>query len=260
MAGELGTEIGSGVGGAAGSLFGPIGTGVGTIAGGLIGSLFNGGSSSNNDAILNQDAAQSAASQDLQEAQQNQQFWNGVYSQFNPTAPTVTATPSAPAYANIANTAKSMFSNSVGANGGPSGSLDQNQVGQNLQTKGTGASKTQDINDFMNDTAQNQQSAEQRELSMFGGTQNQNAENTALYQTAPENAIVGGAQNQSEEAKQWQDYYANQPNYLNEMASGIGTGAGKILGSKASNSLFGNNGQSTTDDQAAEEIDEEANQ
>jgi hypothetical protein len=199
-----------------------------------------------------------ATNQELQEAQQNQSFWNQVYSQFNPQAPTMTATPSAPAYANIANTAKSMFANSVGANGGPSGNLDQNQVGQSLQTKGTGASKTQDINDFMNDTAQNQQSAEQRELSMFGGAQNQNAENTALFQTAPQNAVTGGAQNQTEEANQWQDYYTNQPNFLNEMASGVGEGAGKILGSKASNSLFGNNGQ-PTDDQAAEKIDEETN-
>lgn len=192
-------------------------------------------------------ASVGATSQDLQEAQQNQAFWNNVYSQFNPQAPTISAQSSAPAYANIANTAKSMFGNSVSGYGGPTGNLDQNQVGQNLQTTGTAASKTQDINDYMNDIAQNQQSAEQRELSMFGGQQGQNAANTALFQTAPENAMLGQANTQTQEANEWNDYYNNQPNFLNELGEGIGTGVGKIVGAKASNSMFGNAGNEEND-------------
>ena len=187
-------------------------------------------------------AYQGATNQDLQEAQQNQSFWNDVYSQFNPTAPTINAAPSAPAYSNVANNAKSMFQNSLGANGGPTGSMDQNQVGQNLATRGTSASKTQDINDFLNDTSQNQKSAEQKELSMFGGAQKQNAANTDLFQTAPEKAMLGKADTQNQIANAWTEYQNGQPNFGNELGAGIGGGLGQVVGSKAANSLFGNAG------------------
>lgn len=250
MADNTGTTVGAGVGAVGGSLFGPVGTAVGSGIGGLIGSLFNSNPAPNNNGA---GLATAQASQDLQEANANQEFWNNVYSQFNPTAPTITATPSGSAYANIANNAKSMFNNSLNANGGPTGNIDQNQVGQNLATKGIGASKTQDINDYMSDTAQNQQSAEQKELSMFGGAQNQNAENTALFQTAPENALMGQANTATQEGNAWNTYNENQPNFGNEFAGAAGGAAGKIIGGQLSNSMFGNNGSTSGTESEEEE-------
>ena len=240
MGDSTGTTIGAGAGGVAGSFFGPVGTAVGSGIGGLIGSLFNSNPAPNNNGV---GLAEAQASQDLQESTANQKFWNDAYSKFNPTTPVATSTPSGPAYDNIANNAKSMFNNSVNANGGSTGSIDQNQVGQNLATKGTGASRTQDINDFMNDTAKNQTSAENKELSMFSGAQNQNAGNTALLQTAPENALMGQANVGTQEGNAWNTYNADQPNMGNEFAGAAGSAAGKITGSKLSKSMFGNNGQ-----------------
>lgn len=182
-----------------------------------------------------QGAYTGATGQDLQEAQANQDFWNGVYSQFNPQETAITSAPSTAAYQNIANNAKSMFGNQN------SGNMDQNAVGQNLQTKGTQASKTQDINNFLKDSQQNQQTADQKAMSMFSGTNNQNAQNQDLFVKAPEQAMLGQAKTQTQEGNDWNDYYNNQPNFGNELASGIGGGAGKIAGAKVSRSLFGPN-------------------
>ena len=77
MADQVGSTIGSGVGAVGGSLFGPLGTAAGGVIGGASGSLFNGNSTPTNNG-----AGQYAgmASQDLQEATANQNFWNNVYS------------------------------------------------------------------------------------------------------------------------------------------------------------------------------------
>ena len=248
MADQVGSTIGSGVGAVGGSLFGPLGTAAGGVIGGAIGSLFNG-----NETPTNNGAGQYAgmASQDLQESTANQNFWNGVYAQFNPQETAVTSTPSAPAYQNIANNAKSMFNNNP--NGGPTGNVDQNAVGQNLTNKANQASTTQDINNFLKDTSQNQQTAEQREMSMFSGSQNQNSENKNFVQNAPEQAALEAAKTGTQEGNDWNTYQNNQPNMLNEVGAAAGGASGKILGGQASTSLFGNKGNAPAADEEGDE-------
>lgn len=196
-------------------------------------------------------AADTATSDELQAAQQDQSFWNGVWSNFNPQSNVLTSTPSGPAFNNIAKTANGIAQAGVG--GGPSGSTDLNQASQNRQASATGASRTEDLNNFMNNLNGNQKSAEERELSMFGNSQGQNAQDNSLFQGAPQQAAISQAETQQNIANEFNDYNQGQGNPGNEIGSAVGGFAGGVAGSKLAKSLFNNTGNSATIDSENED-------
>lgn len=185
-------------------------------------------------------AGETATNEELQTAQQNQDFWNGVWANFNPQSAVQTSAPSTQAFGNIAKGAQGIEQAGLGS--GPTGSAHLGQANQNLDANATSSSKTEDLNNFLTNMNANDKSAEERELSMFGNSQGQQSENNKLFGQATEQAGVSQAQSEQNIANEFNNYNQEQPNPINQIGGAVGGFAGQFAGSKVGKSMFGNNG------------------
>ena len=177
---QIGTEIGAGAGGVAGSYFGPIGTAVGSGLGGLIGSMFN-PKDSNQDQLI-ADNERKSAEFDLGLARSNQSFWDNWHQQFNPQSPVMSTPTSAPAYAANAQAAQGRAAAESAIV--PTGSMDMNALNRGVANQDISKSRTEDLNSYLNNMRENQNNSNNREMSMFGTMENMNNQNENLFQNA----------------------------------------------------------------------------
>lgn len=178
----------------------------------------------------------SQANEDLQQAQSNQNFWNGVAAQFNPQYSVLQTPSSAPAYNKIAGNAQQMLAQASAI--APTGSNDLTAENRAISNTAGLTSRSEDLNNFLANLQGNQQSAEQREIGMFGNTENQNAKNNELNQAEDVTGPLDEAKTQQDIDTMWQQYNQSKPSIGNEIASGAGGLFGQFLGNQAESPIL----------------------
>ncbi len=192
--------------------------------------------------------AVSVANEQEGQAQQNQQFWDQVYSQFNPQAHVFNTPSSAPGYQQAAQNAQA-FGSQLGQVGGGTGSVDMGQANAASNAQAGQLSRTQDLNSYLNDTQSNMAEGDQytgnafdRMNSIFG-TRNELA-------GLSNNRQLSNAETQDTINSQWLDYQ----NQLTPFENLIGSAAGKLGGTIAGSKIFGP--QNTKDPAGVESEDD----
>ena len=196
------------------------------INGGIGGSTYSGNGFGN---------AAGVATEEEQNASANQNFWDQVYSQFNPQAPVSQTPSSAPAYGTAAaNTQNYLKQAQETAGGQGTGKADIGGVNQAIQNTAGQMSRTQDLNSYLSDAQKNTQTSNQYQEGAQGRMQNLFGTQEKLNQL-PQNRELTQAQTQDQINKMWQEYLNGQ----NPSANLIGGAAGGLIGKLAGGAHFG---------------------
>jgi len=185
-----------------------------------------------------QSNATGVATEQEQQATQNQQFWDQIYSQFNPQAQVFSTPSSAPGFQGAAKNAQG-FAQSLGQVGGGTGSVDMGQANAKSNAEAGQLTRSQDLNSYLNDTQKNMNESDTYQGNAFNRMNGIFGSESELNRL-PQERELNQAETADKENEQWQNY----ENGLNPAENLVGGAVGGFLGHMGGRGLFSqaNNG------------------
>src|SRR6185436_9630810 len=177
--------------------------------------------------------------QDLKLQQENQSFCDNQFAKYNPQTQVMQSQPSSPMFGNIAQSAQGIVAQ--GRQLGPTGSSDAGATNRDIGNVATGATKTTDLGNFLNNLDTNRESANERATSMFGNAQRIGKTRNYMGQALPMEQGLRRAQTQGDINSMWQNYYAGQDPVANTLGSAVGNFGGGLAGRALGKSIFNPN-------------------
>lgn len=177
--------------------------------------------------------ASQVSTEQEQQAQQNQAFWNQIYSQFNPQAPVQNTPSSGPGFQQAGANTKG-FEQSLQGAAGATGSTDTGALRTGIDNTANQLTRSTDLNSYLSDMNKNSEESNKYGVAGFGRMNNIFDTQNKLNQL-PQERLLSGAETEDKENQAWKDYLNSQ----NPVGNLIGGSVGSLFGKVAGQKLFG---------------------
>lgn len=171
------------------------------------------------------------ANEQEQEAQKNQQFWDKIYSEFNPQAPVQQTASSAPGFNQAAQNTQA-FADQARQVAGNVGSSDAGAMSRGIQQTAGNLSRTKDLNSYLSDIQHNQGESNKYETQGLGRMTDifgQRGDMNKLLM----NRRMNQAKTKDDINNMWDKYKQGQTPWENIFGEAAGGALGKFAGSHA---------------------------